>query len=404
MAVSAELQRWLEAVMLDEDLLKQAIADVESTFGDFCLSDDERAFLRNPELDGSDDHFRPMIIRLINSFNKENTSMIARFPEQSQQLRKFIGGMLQHPVASDSKRMTTIATSMIDLLHEEETRQDRFKTPCADKCDIRIVGLGMRSVDQLTREARRAIAGTKAIYLVDNSPGIARYFHDLGVEVIDLSVHYEEGKDRLQTYIEMSKDVISGAITNGPVSFGLYGHPTVFAYPPFVIKFVAESLGLTVGVVPGISAMDCMFAELMIDPATDGMQMFEATDVVIRQRQLLTDVQTLIWQIGALETGLYSRKSSSRDRFAKFLDHVFKFFPEDHPATAIFVSDSPLIPTIIYNFRLRELPDYAHKLHGGFTLHIPPVSSAPVRDYASLTKLKSKEHLDALTADIDQGR
>jgi tetrapyrrole methylase family protein / MazG family protein len=289
------------------------------------------------------------------------------------------------------------AHQVIDSMHAESEPKDEYRLPTTDKCDIRIVGLGMRSVDQLTREAQRAIAGTKTIYVVDSSPGIQSFFRKMGLEVIDLSKHYEEGKDRLQTYLEMSKEVISGAIHKGPVSFGLYGHPTVFAYPPFVIKAVAESCGLTVGVVPGVSALDCMLAELMLDPATDGMQMFEATDIVIRKRTLLTDVHTLIWQIGALETGLYSRQVSVKGRFDRFLQHIVGFFPTHHPVAAIFVSDNPLIPSIIYRFKLKDLPDYGDRLHGGFTLHIPPLSTAAVLDFEALELLKSKEHLNAIT-------
>ena len=143
--------------------------------------------------------------------------------------------------------------------------------------------------------------------------------------------------------------------------------------------------------------MDCMLAELMIDPATDGMQMFEATDVVVRRRTLLTDVQTLIWQIGALETGLYSNNSGAPQRYKRFLEHVEKFFPLSHPVSAIFVSDNPFISTITYRFRLEDLPSYADKLHGGFTLHIPPLSHASVADHSLVDLLKSKEHLQSIT-------
>lgn len=397
MTVSTAMENWLEDMMLDEDRLKLAIADVEQAMQGYDFSDDERDFLKNPEQVVSTFLMRPMIIRNINSFNKENTSMIARFPDQYRELMKIVARAGGQKSRSAEASMEQVAHEMIDSIHVEADPQDEYKLPTADKCDIRIVGLGMRSVDQLTREARRAIQGCTTLYVVDSSPGIQSYFTALGLEVVDLSRHYAEGKDRLQTYLEMSKEVISGAINKGPVSFGLYGHPTVFAYPPFVIKAVAESFGLTVGVVPGVSALDCMLAELMIDPATDGMQMFEATDIVIRKRTLLVDVHTLIWQIGALETGLYSKNPSTPGRFDRFLDHIAGFFPVHHPVSAIFVSDNPLIPSIIYRFKLKDLPEYGDRLHGGFTLHIPPLLTAPVRDYEALDLLKSREHLEAIT-------
>jgi hypothetical protein len=82
MPVSSEMEQWLEDMMLDEDRLKLAISDVEKAMEGYTFSDDERDFLKNPEQIVSNFLMRPMIIRNINSFNKENTSMIARFPEQ----------------------------------------------------------------------------------------------------------------------------------------------------------------------------------------------------------------------------------------------------------------------------------------------------------------------------------
>lgn len=402
MAISTGLERWLESVMLDENLLMRANADIESTFEGFDLSDEEKTFLKNPEIIASDAGIRPMIIRNINSFNKENINLIARLPEESAAFKLLIQSMLKEEGATRKQRLSVAANSLMQAMHHETPWEDSYVSPSVDKCDVRVVGMGMRSVDQISREALRAIKGSKRLFLIDGSPGIAAYFKAQGMEVIDLAKHYEEGKDRLQTYIEMAQDVVASAIDDGPVSFGLYGHPTVFAYPPFLVKAVAESCGLTVGVVPGISAMDCILAELMIDPATHGMQMFEATDVVIRRRTLLTDVQTLIWQIGALETGLYSTKPGSPTRFNRFVSHVTNFFPSAHKVVAIFASDNPFIPTVIYRFKLGELPTYADKLHGGFTLHIPPLHAAAVEDYEALELLKSKEYLKVITQQIDE--
>lgn len=172
MSVSRELESWLESVMLDESRLKKAVVSVESTFEGYNLSDEEKEFLRNPELMTSNESFRPMIIRNINSFNKENTTLIARLPEQSVALRGLIQSLLQSPESSIKERLHSAANSLIDTLHHEVKRTHNYRVPNVDKCDIRIVGMGMRSVDQITREALRAILGTKKLYLVDGSPGI----------------------------------------------------------------------------------------------------------------------------------------------------------------------------------------------------------------------------------------
>ena len=93
----------------------------------------------------------------------------------------------------------------------------------------------------------------------------------------------------------MAAAVVNAALDHPPVTFALYGHPLVFSYPPFLVREMAKYLELKVKLVPGISAMDCMFADLAIDPSMSGIQIYEATDVLIRKRPLQNDVPALIW-------------------------------------------------------------------------------------------------------------
>ena len=51
-----------------------------------------------------------------------------------------------------------------------------------------------------------------------------------------------------------------------------------------------------VEVFPGISAFDTLLIDLGIDIAANGIQMYEATDLLIRRRPIQNDVACLIWQ------------------------------------------------------------------------------------------------------------
>lgn len=409
------IQNWLKALMLDVDLMAKAKSDIDATFSGFDLEETEREFLRSPSgksiPDGVDPHafitiscVRPQIIRsFITLPNTPPKPVMAFVPDT---IKTFYSS-LRHDDSSASKvenhdglvdKKVVAAYGLVDSLFSKQNESQNISpSRLLDQADITIVGLGMRSVDQLTREAERALLSANEIFLIDGSVGLSDYLESKGANITDLSTLYEEGKDRLETYKEMVKKVIEGVIRNGPVAFGLYGHPTVFAFPPCVVKQVAETLGLSVSVIPGVSSLDCLFSELMIDPANDGMQMFEATDLLLRKRALQTDVQTVIWQVGTLETGLYSKKSSSPDRYSRFLSYLLQFFPPLHPCTAIFCSDHPAIPSSILRFPLTKIGNFADKLHGGFTMYLPPVASAPVLDFELLDLLESTEHLSRVT-------
>src|SRR5260370_28320061 len=105
-------------------------------------------------------------------------------------------------------------------------------------------------------------------------------------EVTSLLPFYERGKERVPTYGRMAAEVINAAIARSPVCFATYGHPLVYCYPAILIQRAAKLLNLRVETFPGISSLDTLFVDLGIDAATDGLQMYETTDLLLRPRPL----------------------------------------------------------------------------------------------------------------------
>jgi precorrin-6B methylase 1 len=417
------IKGWLTTLMLDDKLMEIARNDVSLTFSGFDLTQDEKDFLISPETKPRPPGIEPLAAVIITAVRPQvlvrtpyttfpkpvRPNLIAFVPESLRSVYS-PNGINQTSYRNEElensgihnlvEEKASLAQRLIDDIFSqtESTNSKQLSTRrLLPQADITIVGLGMRSVDQLTREAERALIQANEVFLIDGSFGLKEYLSTKCVKVNDLCALYAEGKNRLSTYKEMAKAVVDGAIRNGPIAFGLYGHPTVFAFPPFVVKEVAESLGLTVDVIPGISSMDCIFAELMIDPANSGLQMFEATELLLTKRKLQTDIQTLIWQVGTLETGLYSTKSSSSQRYGKFLEYMEQFYPPGHPCTAIYCSDHPALPSTVLRFSLDRIGEFAEQLHGGFTLYLPPTSILPTLDSALERSLDSTAHLEQLT-------
>jgi uncharacterized protein YabN with tetrapyrrole methylase and pyrophosphatase domain len=79
-----------------------------------------------------------------------------------------------------------------------------------------------------------------------------------------------------------------------------YGHPGVFVNPSLRAIAIAQSEGYSARMLPGISAEDCLFADLLIDPARPGSQTVEATDILLRERPLLTSSHVIIYQVGCI--------------------------------------------------------------------------------------------------------
>ena len=59
-----------------------------------------------------------------------------------------------------------------------------------------------------------------------------------------------------------------------------YGHPGIFAWSPHKVIKVARAEGYQAHMEPGISAEDCLYADLGIDPGRCGCQHYEASQLL----------------------------------------------------------------------------------------------------------------------------
>jgi uncharacterized protein YabN with tetrapyrrole methylase and pyrophosphatase domain len=195
----------------------------------------------------------------------------------------------------------------------------------------------------------------------------------------------------------MAASVIDGALGHPPVVFALYGHPLVFAYPPFQLYQAAMALKLQVKTLPGISAFDSLLVQLRIDPSVQGIQMYEATDLLVRRRPLQPDVPCFVWQIGSLETVIFSKAKSKPERFHRFRNYILNFYPSNHEVIVLHVSDSRAHPPQVIAFPIGEIAAYAEDLHQGMTLYIPPLAPRGVQDQELADKLTSLQHLKMIS-------
>jgi uncharacterized protein YabN with tetrapyrrole methylase and pyrophosphatase domain len=276
---------------------------------------------------------------------------------------------------------------------------DKPSHPEPSPYDIYIVGTGIIPAFHLTRESENAIRASKEVLYVDRSFGIKEFLCQLSSNVTDLAeLSYQEGTERLNSYTFMASKVIEAALDHPPVTFALYGHPLIYSLPPFIVKAAAEALGLRVKTMAGVSSLDTIFIDLNIDPCTQGLQMYEATDLLLRQRPIQADVPCIIWQVGTVESRLYTEHANAPGRFSAFQDYLLKFYPEDTIIKAVYSSSIPLVPASIRDFSILEFEVVSEFLHQGVTLYIHPPESRAIRDENLKSTMDKLSHLRDITA------
>lgn len=264
--------------------------------------------------------------------------------------------------------------------------------------DIFVVGLGVMSVRQVTREVEDAIRRSNTVLYVDAGFGVEDFLRTLCPRTRSLAGHYKEQGDRTQTYRAMAAEVLDSALADPPVCFATYGHPGMYVYPTRLIARGAARLDLTVRVLPGISALDTIILDLGLDPGVRGLQMYEATDAIARARPLQPDVPCLLWQVGALESAFYSARPGNAQRFARLQRYLLQTYPADHPVTMVLSSGYPLLDPVRETFVVGELAEHLARGGQAGTLYLPPVTDRPVHDPDLLRDTQDPDHLAKITA------
>jgi len=164
-----------------------------------------------------------------------------------------------------------------------------------------------------------------------------------------------------------------------------YGHPGVFVDPAHDSIRRARMEGFSARMLPGISAEDCLFAELGIDPAENGCQSFEATDFLVYKRKFDNRSSLILWQIGVIGYAKFNRNGYKNSPLAILYNVLKQHYPSEHEVTIYEASPYSICDSIIQRISLKELPQVV--VNTISTLYVPPKERS-FRDKAMLDQLQ----------------
>jgi precorrin-3B methylase len=250
--------------------------------------------------------------------------------------------------------------------------------------DVGIVGTGIVGAHQLTRESEEVIRRSHRTFVIDSGYGVAEYLETLCPEVTRLGSLYEPGRDRLLTYRRMAAEVLAAAAVAPPVCLAVYGHPWVYCYPTTLITTAATLLNLRVSVFPGVSAFDTLLVDLGIDIGPNGVQMYEATDLLLRRRPIQSDVMCVIWQPTVVGDPTYPRQPHTIEQFRPLQEYLERIYPVEHEVTLVTTRTHPLTRSTIRRFKLSDLAAELVQAPPVATLYIAPLLERAIEDTALL--------------------
>ncbi|MGA8533152.1 MAG: SAM-dependent methyltransferase [Candidatus Tumulicola sp.] len=240
------------------------------------------------------------------------------------------------------------------------------------------VGIGIRAPAQVTLEASSRIEWADKVFTIVTDPLAQYWVQGLNGNTESLVGYYVAGKERCETYHEMVERIVASVRENLRVCVVSYGHPGIVAYPLHEAVRRVRDEGFPAEMLAGVSAEDCLFAELGVDPATAGWRSYEATDFLVYHRGADPASNLVLWQIGGIAISKHMREADAwnREGLVVLTEALLETYRPEHEVVVYEAARLPLCKSAIERVVLERLP-YAG-VRALSTLYVPPMTNPTV--------------------------
>ncbi|WP_275586804.1 SAM-dependent methyltransferase [Dyella kyungheensis] len=264
---------------------------------------------------------------------------------------------------------------------------------------IACVGLGMTLGSHLSPLARSHIEQADVVFAALSDGIVELWLQSMHPDVRSLQPYYGKGdKSRMVTYREWVGVMMAEVRAGKKVCAVFYGHPGIFAWSPHEVIRVAREEGFQAHMEPGISAEDCLYADLGIDPGRYGCQHYEASQLLFFEIPVNPRAYLVLWQVGLVGDTSFKRFSTGPEYRQVLVDVLSQDYPLDHEAIIYRCATLPIQQPHIRRVTLRELP--TTDITSEETLVLPPADRPRHNDairerLAALDKLYQEKQATA---------
>lgn len=267
--------------------------------------------------------------------------------------------------------------------------EQRLGTPAGDtRGRLVCVGLGMMLGAHLGPRTRSHIEQADVVFVAVSDPIVELWVQQMHHDVRSLQPYYAEGKPRHQTYREMVEAMLVEVRGGRSVCGAFYGHPGVFAQVPHAAIVQARHEGFSAHMEAAVSAEDCLYADLGIDPGRVGCQHYEASQLLFYRRRIEPSAYLVLWQVGLAGDRTYRRFSSRPELRQLLVERLCEDYPADHEVIIYEAATLPISQPRVESVKLCELAGKDLGMHS--TLVVPPCQ-AMERDQAVLARIQQIE-------------
>ena len=161
---------------------------------------------------------------------------------------------------------------------------------------LTVIGSGIKFVSHMSLESKAYIEQADVVLMLVSEKHLEEWITSLNNNSINLSKKFYHGdQKRIKIYRDIVDYIINRVKKDQQVCFVTYGHPGIFAQAPHTAIKETKALGYTAKMTPGISAEDCLLADLAIDPGDHGCQQHEVTQFLVEQAKFDLHSDLILW-------------------------------------------------------------------------------------------------------------
>jgi uncharacterized protein YabN with tetrapyrrole methylase and pyrophosphatase domain len=253
----------------------------------------------------------------------------------------------------------------------------RFLTPVADAegADIHLLGSGCFSFFDLTLHTQDLLVQSRRVFYLHELPSLERYLARIVKKPVNLlPLYYIDGRPRRDIYRQIAEHVLREGAAGPPVALLLHGHPMIFSTITQLILAGGQERGLRVNVVPAVSSLDRMYADLRLDIGNRGIQIFNAEAAVHGGMALNPGVDAILLQVDRVtDPDAHRLKDTPPEMVAPLRDYLLRYYPSEHPATLIECAVEIGFSSRLTPATIGKLEEAAAGMNSNTSMYIPAV-------------------------------
>ncbi|MGO4891834.1 SAM-dependent methyltransferase [Flavobacterium sp. W21_SRS_FM6] len=247
---------------------------------------------------------------------------------------------------------------------------------------LTVVGTGISISGQMTLLTESVIKNADIVLAVVTQSALFN-LKKLNANTVCLRQYYDVNTSRLISYQKMQQHIVQEVLSGKRVVAAFYGHPGVFVVPSHEAITELRHLGFKAEMLPGVSAEDCLVADLGLDPSRFGCQSYEATQFVFRRYTIDPHMMQIIWQIGSIAYFNEAKNKTKHPGLIVLRDALLTVYPPEHRVIIYEAATIPIVPPRIDEIILKNLSDV---VPSGISTLVVPALGLPEYDIETMAK------------------